>query len=223
LTSSLGLVDSALDLNGLECKPSPSAKSTHIADPSSVAIGPMSQSMTTCETSLESNATLFAEASPAKTFHWREIEQDLRERALGYGSSTAGLLARYDRATRLWKTSQACFLSGFQTFSETWPRSGMTRNGIAYQLPPLVPIITGIESGLLPTLRTSKQKRAWKAYKRREYHRNLEEFLGECGFSGWISQRFCEWMMGFPLGWTGTKPLEMPLYRKLQKSSGGQL
>jgi DNA (cytosine-5)-methyltransferase 1 len=36
-------------------------------------------------------------------------------------------------------------------FSETWPRSGMTRNGIAYQLPPLVRLTDATESGLWRT------------------------------------------------------------------------
>jgi hypothetical protein len=38
-----------------------------------------------------------------------------------------------------------------ERFSETWPRSGMTRNGTAYQLPPLVPHTGATASGLWPT------------------------------------------------------------------------
>ena len=170
----------------------------------------------------ESELTLFAEASHAKTFHWREIARGLRERGLAYGRSIAASFAKYDQSSSSWKTSQACLLSEWEEFSETWPRSGMMRNGIAYRLAPLVPLTSEIVSGSLPTLRTSRQKRAWKAYLRQNYQGNLEEFLGECGFRGWISQTFCEWMMGFPLGWTVMKHVATPLSRKSQKSSAAR-
>lgn len=42
-------------------------------------------------------------------------------------------------------------VEGLQRFSESWPRSGMTRNGTAYRLPTLAPLTDAIESGLLPT------------------------------------------------------------------------
>lgn len=62
-----------------------------------------------------------------------------------------GLLANYSPDMRSWKTCQGSLLEDSETFSETWPRSGMTRNGIAYQLPTLAPLIVETECGLLPT------------------------------------------------------------------------
>jgi hypothetical protein len=63
----------------------------------------------------------------------------------------AGWFARHvgDR----WLTPQRDLASshGWGEFSETWPRSGMTRSGTAYRLPTLVPLTGEIESGLLPT------------------------------------------------------------------------
>lgn len=166
LTCSPASVGSALVLNArADSRRSRSARSIHIAKQSLKGTGPTCLATTTsavlAETALE--PTLFAEGFPAKTFQWREIAPGLRVRGQGYGESTPALLARYDHVTQLWKTSQACFLSGLETFSETWPRSGMTRNGTAYRLPPLVPLTSEIASGLLPTPRTSKQQRAWKA------------------------------------------------------------
>lgn len=67
------------------------------------------------------------------------------------GHGYAEPFAWYDQSTRLWRTWQRCFLTGWTPYAETWPRSGMTRSGIAYRLPPLVPLTRGIESGLLPT------------------------------------------------------------------------
>lgn len=61
------------------------------------------------------------------------------------------LLASYDPATSSWKTSQLCLDGEWQEFWETWPRSGMTRNGTAYALPTSVPRTEESESGFWPT------------------------------------------------------------------------
>src|SRR4051812_35569144 len=45
----------------------------------------------------------------------------------------------FDRATSSWRTSQLCLDGDLAEFSETWPRAGMTRSGIAYPLKPLAP------------------------------------------------------------------------------------
>lgn len=93
-----------------------------------------------------------AEASPARTSASQEMAQVWQESGRDYGPSSRGLLARFNPATRSWKTSQLCFIEGLETFSETWPRSGMMRSGTAYPLRPLVPSTIETASGLLPTL-----------------------------------------------------------------------
>ena len=45
----------------------------------------------------------------------------------------------------------ALLARGLTEFSETWPRSGTMRSGIAYRLPTLVPLTAGTESGSWPT------------------------------------------------------------------------
>lgn len=113
--------------------------------------------MTTCE---RSQQTLFdatelplmssAAASPARTLASLESALASKVRDLVCGANTGASLASYDRASSSWKTCQACLVSGFQPFSETWPRSGMMRHGTAYQLQPSAPLTDGIVSGLLP-------------------------------------------------------------------------
>src|SRR5262245_24901416 len=49
--------------------------------------------------------------------------------------------------------SQVNLDGSLERFSETWPRAGMTRNGIAYQRQPLAPLTDVIGSGLWPTPR----------------------------------------------------------------------
>jgi hypothetical protein len=92
-----------------------------------------------------------AEDSRARTLAFQGSEQGWMGPALAYGTSTPDWLANYDHVTLSWRTRQACLVSGWTEFSETWPRSGLTQSGTAYQLAPLVPITSEIVSGLLPT------------------------------------------------------------------------
>jgi hypothetical protein len=92
-----------------------------------------------------------AEGSPAKTSLLRARARDLRASAAAYGRRLPDFLANYDPASSSWRTSQHCLVEGLESFSETWPRSGTTRNGIAYRLPPLVPLTDAIDFGSWPT------------------------------------------------------------------------
>ncbi len=97
-------------------------------------------------------------AAQEKALEWRANGRD-------YGASTPVWLASYDRATSSWRTSQHCLVEGLAVFSETWPRSGTMRNGIAYRLPPLVRLTDEIEFGSFPT----PQARDWKGPQGRAY------------------------------------------------------
>ena len=69
----------------------------------------------------------------------------------GSGPSSHEWFAQYDPDTCSWKTCQACLLTGWAMYSETWPPSGTMRNGKVYRRPPLVPRTSGTGSLLLPT------------------------------------------------------------------------
>jgi DNA (cytosine-5)-methyltransferase 1 len=101
------------------------------------------------ETELQS--TQSAEAFHAKTLAQREKVQELKANAQAYGLSMPDLLANYDPASCSWRTSQHCLVEGLTVYSETWPRSGMMRNGTAYLLPPLVLLTDVTASGLWRT------------------------------------------------------------------------
>ena len=49
-----------------------------------------------------------------------------------------------------WVTAQQSLLPEWETFSGTWPVSGMTRNGVAYRLPTSAPPTSANASGSLP-------------------------------------------------------------------------
>ncbi len=157
-TSFQASADSPSDLKELECEPLHSAKSNHTAEPCLESTGLMSRNTTTLEHSpqkdsrqMELDQTLFAEASPVRTLAWPERALESRANDLDSGRNTPVLLANYDRNTSLWKTSQLCLEGDYQSYAETWPKSGMTRNGTLFQLQTLAHRTAEKESGLFPT------------------------------------------------------------------------
>lgn len=119
--------------------------------------------------------------------------------------------AWFDRKAACWKTWKRCSETGWALFSQTWPRSGMTRNGIAFQRVPLVPRRNVIGSGLLPTLAKS-ESRDWsqaqilarldrggrvarRICSRSQMLRSSAEIVG-------LSPSFAEMMTGLPPGHT---------------------
>jgi hypothetical protein len=155
-----GLAASASDLNEPECEPSRSAKSTPIAEMSSPSIGlPPSSTLTSPSGDL-SKAKLMSSrrVSPARTFHTLEKVPALPEHVRDSTGTSFEPFAWYDQDSRCWRTFQRCLVEGWTRFSGTWPRSGMTRNGIAFQRVPLVPLTEETASGLLPTPEASNTK-----------------------------------------------------------------
>jgi hypothetical protein len=101
--------------------------------------------------------------SHAKTFHAREVALELMVRAAGYGGNIRASLANYDLNSSSWKTSQFSFHGDLTGYSGTWPKSGMTRNGIAFRRAPLVPLTDGTASGLWPTPKTGSNRNSRQA------------------------------------------------------------
>lgn len=125
----------------------------------------------------------------------------------GSGSSTREWFASYDRESSSWKTSQRSLLAGWDEFSETWPKQGMTQSGRAFELPMSVPRIDG--SGCLlwptPTAQQSQNRTCSRLNPQSVHHDGvtlldalalLELNPRECS-PAWV-----EPLMGFPDGWT---------------------
>lgn len=164
--------------------------------------------------------TLCAEDSLAKTFPPQEKAQALTAHEADYGGTWPEWFAKFDPVSSSWKTRQCSLLAGLDAFSGTWPRWGMVRDGECFPLPTLEHCTSVRGFGYLPTPRRSGQSRAFKAYKREAYRGNLEEWLGEIGFSGWINPSWSESVMMWPIGWTDTKPLETAKFRQWLLSHG---
>ncbi len=74
------------------------------------------------------------------------------------GTNSIESFAYYDRDTSSWKTCQQSFLTDLESFLETWPRQGITANGVAFQRRILEPVTREIGGGLLPTPKATEIK-----------------------------------------------------------------
>lgn len=117
--------------------------------------------MTTFEPSPESGLLpmelpLTSSAAGFRARTCQSLERDVasKVRDLVSGLNMPGSFASYDRDGSSWKTSQGCLVSGWETFSETWPRSGTMRRGIASPLPPSAPLTAATGCGSLPIWQT---------------------------------------------------------------------
>lgn len=138
-------------LNELGCEPSRSVKSTRSADVCSQSIGQASPSSTTCKPPSSPQPMSSAAGSPARMFLLPGDAPELPESVRDCTGNLCEPFAWYDRATRSWRTWQRCLVMGWTLFSGTWPRAGLTRNGIAYRRAPSAPLTNATASGLLPT------------------------------------------------------------------------
>ena len=100
-------------------------------------------------TSLPSTSS--AAASPVKTSATPAREPASRASVPAFGANTLESFASFDPASLSWRTSQRSLLGDWETFSETWPRSGMMQSGIASAPATLGPRIEGSGSSLWPT------------------------------------------------------------------------
>lgn len=93
--------------------------------------------------------TWFLAASRARTSALPERAPASTASAAACGSTWRGSLARFDPASRSWRTAQHSLLEDLTECSPTWPRSGMTAGGQCWELPTLAPRTSATASGLL--------------------------------------------------------------------------
>lgn len=129
-----------------------SASETSSASKSSPNTGPVSPATTMYEISVPMRpvwtySRVASHASPSAT----QGDGSHKMTSDGYGQKLHDSFAYFDREQCCWKTSQVSLLPDSETSSVTWPRAGMTRNGIAYRLRPLAPLTGVIASSSWPT------------------------------------------------------------------------
>lgn len=167
--------------------------------------------------------TWYLAGFPVRTLAQPEEAQELTVSAPECGRTWQGLLARYNPILSLWKTPQCSLLEDLDVFSETWPRSGTMRNGCAYQRKSAERRISGTESGYWPTPRASDYKGsthpdAMAKAAKRGYAPNLPEAVGATtAIHGLLNPDWIELLMGWPIGWSESRPLETDRFREWQQ------
>lgn len=163
----------------------------------------------------------YAAASHVRTSATLVSAPELPDPVLDSGGNWCEPFAWYDRSTSSWRTWQLSLVEGWELFLETWPRAGMTRNGIAYQRKPLALPMRGIGGGASPALKAvlpTVGKNEFKGSSRKR-------FVGSKNFRGakmseglricetdpiYLSPSFAELVMGYPIGWTELELAETP-------------
>ena len=134
--------------NGTDC--SPTSQFGMTSEPSEAT------TTTPCPTSayLEAYRTDCASvvAFLVKIFRQQVKLQGLRQiHEVDYGSKWRESLTKYDPQECEWKTHQCLLLGGLESFSETWPKWGIMRNGECWGLTMSAHLIDESESGLWRT------------------------------------------------------------------------
>lgn len=167
----------------------------------------------------------FLAAFPVRTSVLPERVPASRESDQDSGPKWRGWYARYDPATCSWRTAQRSLVEDWETYSETWPRSGMTVAGHAYLLPNAAAFTYATESGfMVPTPGKNESKGA-----RRNRYSGSPEFRGTkmsealrtCETDPiYATPCLCETVMMWPLQWTVFQPLAMDKFQLWQRQHG---
>jgi hypothetical protein len=150
------LPESAASISGLNeqgCESCGSARPTNTAAACSLCSSPVCPATRTCERYTPEPLSLsmsFAAASRASTSATPADVPGSTDRARVFGPRCSDSLASFNPATSSWRTSQLSLLGEWDASSVTFPRSGMTRSGTAYELRTSGLPISEIGSGSLP-------------------------------------------------------------------------
>jgi len=189
----------------------------------------------------------FLGASRARTLALQERGPELPESAAECGLTWRASLAKFDPDTSSWKTVQLSLLGDSELSSVIWPRSGMTANGQCWELPMLARRTSGTGSGCWATPLASMGERGGRgdllmqvrgnespsgrfkipkwptptAHMAKETNAPSEALRNEPSLSsrvgGQLNPMWVEWLMGWPLGWTGLKPLGTDKFQQWQR------
>ena len=172
----------------------------------------------TCEPSTDPHGAGASMSSPLD-FHASRSASPASERepttSATDGLTRLGSLAKYDRATRSWRTCQVSLTQDTSDeCSVIWPTSGTMRRGVCSPLEPLEHTTCAHASGFVPTPTKCDHKGSGRLRLERGANNNLRDwFKINYGFL-YPPVVVVEYMMGWPIGWTALQPLETDRFRE---------
>jgi hypothetical protein len=154
------------------------------------------------------------------------VAQELKGSAQDYGLKWPELSERYDPESSSWKTVHSLFQEDLHWSSVILPKWGMIVSGALFQHPTAARPISGTASGLWPTPQASDNRdrgnMSTPAIKRRiEKGKQVMLSMSVSEQNGRLNPVWVEWLMGWPLGWTDLKPLEMVRFQEWQQQHSG--
>jgi hypothetical protein len=147
-----------------------------------------------------------------------------KEPDLDLGRDVPTRVAKYDRESCSWRTSQLCLSldpgGGEQLaeYSATWPESGFMLDGRCFPHVPWVPHTCDAECSLWPTPTASD----WKGGSKNGRDSELKHFLRRRFGGTRPHPQFVEELMGFPTGWTELESSETRCIQMLPSGSDGE-
>jgi hypothetical protein len=145
-----------------------------------------------------------------------------RETSAICGLPPSGASAWYDQDTASWRTYQDSLLAGISGESwATWPRAGMTQDGVFYPRLRWERRISAIGSGLLPTPTGQMARPDMNRQNRPNSGADDLGSLVKKLDGGMLNPRWVEWLMDMPEGWLSCAPLAMHKWQQWQQQHGG--
>ena len=181
----------------------------------------------------EALLTWFREDFLARTSRPRGTDMGSMAGARGFGSRWQELSMRYDPNSSAWKTHQCLWEEDLPWSSVTLPTWGMTRAGVLWERLISAPHINETGSGSLPKTQDAPTTRKWptpvasmskgssmasltrKSGVDRSNDRLDHAVMASDG--GHLNPEWTEWLMGWPIGWTDLKPLEMDKFQSWRR------
>lgn len=144
------------------------------------------------------------------------------------------LSVRYDLGSSRWRTHQCLWDEDLHWSSVSLPKWGMTLAGVCWEQLTSAPLTNAIEFGLSPSTAKSKRlRRMWptpvasmakgssvNALTRKSGANRSNDRLDHAVMAldgGHLNPEWVEWLMGWPIGWTDLKPLEMAKFQQWQQ------
>lgn len=180
-----------------------------------------SQSGMTCAHSTENRGKGLsipsAEAFRARTSAQPEKARESKASEAAYGLNLQESLAKYDRATRSWKTRQCSLFEGLDECLETFPKWGTTLNGVCWEQTTAECVTRARGSGcslMTPTASDGLRLKFKVSSLGGRNHSlgNLSEQLARV-YRKKLSVKCVEILMGWPIGWTDLSPMETAKFR----------
>ena len=148
---------------------------------------------------------------------------DLTEKDQECGQKWLASFVKYDPNMFLWKTHQCSLLGDLDEFSGTWPQWGLMQGGECWELTLQDLTISDTESGLLPTVLATDWKGGTTAPRPDNGKLRFDQWRDYVKLKHGLTYphpMHSEMRMGWPVGWTDLKPLEMDKCHSVPQQPG---